>query len=192
MKATEKKTIRDRVLRLRGKFFSSGQADEASKKIIETLKKHPSYQTAQSIMCFVSFGTEVHTHEFLKEALAEGKRVFVPYIKSKAEGMNACEIKDFSELELGYFNILTPKEEFRRITSEEPDLVIVPAVAYDLQGYRVGYGGGFYDRYLGQLRDSTSRIGIGFSEQVVDKVPVESFDQPIDILITPEKIYTFR
>lgn len=191
MSADEKKRVREEVLRRRGAFYTHEDPRAASQTIFEKLKQDPAYQHAHSIMCFVSFGTEVHTHDFIKEALAEGKRIFVPFIPSKKEGMKASELKDFSELEKGYFNILSPKEEYRRLTDEQPDLIIVPAVAYARDGYRVGYGGGFYDRYLSAQKKPGPRIGIGFEVQVVDQVPVEDFDIPIDRLITEQNIYTF-
>lgn len=191
MSAAEKKQLRTEGLRRRGSFFSSGKAEPASLRIITKLKEDPAYQNAAVILCFVSFGTEVDTHAFIKEALQEGKRIFVPYIPSKKEGMKACEIKDFSELEMGYFNILTPKEEYRRLTEEVPDLVVVPGVVFSQDGYRIGYGGGFYDRYLGAQKKPIPTIGIGFAVQVVQDVPVEPFDMPIDKLITEEKTYLF-
>lgn len=191
MSAAEKKQVREEILRRRGQFFSREDHEQASQKILRKLKAEPAYQQAQSILCFVSFGTEVDTHAFIKEALQEGKRLFVPYILSKEEGMKACEIKDFSELEKGYFNILTPKEPFRRLTDEEPDLVVVPGVAFAKDGYRIGYGGGFYDRYLGALKKPVPTIGIGFSVQVVERVPVEPFDMPIAKLLTERESYLF-
>ncbi|NMB03904.1 MAG: 5-formyltetrahydrofolate cyclo-ligase [Tissierellia bacterium] len=192
MSELEKKSIREAVLRKRGRFFTQDNPIQASQEIIKKLKTEPAYTNAKTIMCFVSFGTEVLTHEFIQDALAEGKRIFVPYIRSKKEGMLASELKDFSELEIGYFNILAPKEEYRRITDEQPDLVIVPSVAFSKNGYRVGYGGGFYDRYLGAQETRSNTIGIGYHVQVVDEVPVESFDIPIDKLITEEAVIDFR
>lgn len=186
-----KKKIREEILRQRGAFYKEGSS-EASDTIIKRLMDEPAYQHAAIIFCFVSFGTEVHTHDFIKQALLEGKRIFVPYVPKKSEGMKACEIKDFSELELGYFNILTPKEEFRRITEEQPDMIVMPGVAFSRDGYRVGYGGGFYDRYLSSLTKPVDLIGIGFHLQVVDEVPVEAFDQPIHQLITEKEILYFR
>lgn len=188
----EKTTVRQAVLKKRGDFFTKGDPESASDRIIQRLKQTPAYQSAETILCFVSFGTEVMTHEFIKQALVEGKRVLVPYIRTKAEGMLASELKDFSELEVGYYNILAPKEDCLRLINEQPDLVIVPSVAFSQDGYRIGYGGGFYDRYLGAQTDRSHTIGIAFSVQVVDRVPVEDFDIPVDQLITEEAVYDFR
>ena len=191
MISAQKKELRNKILRKRGYFYSFDDAAQASHIIIEKLKNDPAYQQAETIMCFVSFGTEVHTHDFIQQALAEGKRILVPFIRSKKDGMLTSELKDFSELELGYFNILSPKPEYLRLTEEDPDLVIMPAVAFCKNGFRIGYGGGFYDRYLARLTKRVPRIGIGFDVQVVDEVPVEEFDQPIDKLITEKAIYNF-
>ena len=186
----EKKRIRDEVLRRRGQFFTKNNPLQATDVIIERLKEEPAYQSAKTILCFVSFGTEVQTHQFIRDALNEGKRILVPYIPSKKEGMKTSELKDFAELEPGYFNILTPKAQFLRITEEEPDLVIVPGVAFSKNGYRIGYGGGFYDRYLADKLNA-ARIGIAFQVQMVDEVPVDVHDIPVEKLITEEQAYLF-
>lgn len=191
MSQNEKKTIRQQILEKRGKFFMTEDVEQASCVIMNRLKDEPAYQQAQTIMCFISFGTEVDTHQFIKQALHEGKRILVPYIASKKDGMKTSEIKDFSELEIGYFNILTPKSDYLRLTEERPDLVIVPGVAFSKDGYRIGYGGGFYDRYLGDQTDPSPRIAIGFQLQVVEQVPVEPFDIAVDKLITEQTVYTF-
>lgn len=186
----EKKRIRDVVLRRRGQFFTKHDPHQASEVIIKRLKEESAYQSAKTILCFVSFGTEVQTHQFIRDALTAGKRIFVPYIPSKKEGMKTSELKDFAELETGYFNILTPKVQFLRLTEEEPDLVIVPGVAFSRNGYRIGYGGGFYDRYLAD-KPNTTRIGIAFQVQVVNEVPIDIHDIPVEMLITEEATLSF-
>ena len=97
-------------------------------------------------------------------------------------------LKSFKELEPGFFNILTPKKEFQRfIDPQEIDLVIVPGVAFKKDGYRVGYGGGYYDRFLSKIPDVPT-IAIAFSLQMVDDLPSDSFDIPVDYIYTEESI----
>jgi len=104
--------------------------------------------------------------------------------------MKPSIIKNFDELEPGYYNILTPKQEFiRYIDPSEIDLVIVPGAVFDREGYRVGYGGGYYDKFLSsKIRKDISKIAIAFDLQIVDKVPREEHDISVDYIITEKEI----
>jgi len=159
-----------------------------SEKIINHLINSPFYENSNTIMCFISFGNEVHTHEFIKNSIIQGKKLVVPITKPKTKELMPSYIKDFNELELGHYNILTPRKEFiRPIKAEKIDLIIVPGVVFDRQGYRIGYGGGYYDRFLSTLLE-VDKISIAFDLQVVDKVPREDFDIAVDYIFTEKEI----
>src|SRR5690606_27860699 len=97
-----------------------------------------------TIMCYISFGSEINTHDFIKTSIMSGKRIAVPVTFHEPRVMKPSLLLDFDELELGYYNILTPKKEFiRYIDPKEIDLVIVPGAVFDRRGYRIGYGGGY-------------------------------------------------
>jgi 5-formyltetrahydrofolate cyclo-ligase len=99
------------------------------------------------------------------------------------------ELTSFGELRDGFYGIKEPMEEYVRPTSSEQlDLIIVPAVAYDRRGYRIGYGGGYYDRFLSSLDKDIVTIGIAFDIQIVGEVPVQPFDIPVDMVITESGI----
>ncbi len=182
-----KKIIRQETLDKRrnlGKTYHKN----SSKKIISSILNSSYYKNANTIMTFISFSDEVDTHDFIKHAIDDGKKVVVPVTFPKTKELKPSHIKDFNELELGYYNILTPKEAFIRfIDPKEIDLVIVPGVAFDKYGYRVGYGGGYYDRFLSGLSDIV-KIGIAFEVQIIDKVPKDSFDIPVDFIFTEKKV----
>lgn len=186
-----KARIRKHVLAERAAFYNTPAAALASEKTTQNLLQDTDYLTAQTIMCFVSFDTEVDTHTFIERALAQGKRIWVPYVAGRGK-MQACEIFDLSELESGNYGILEPKPDFRRVQTSAPDLVIVPSVAYSKTGYRVGYGGGFYDRYLAGPAKTSKRIGIAFEVQLLETVPVGRYDIAVDKLITEVGTYTFE
>ncbi|WP_422486179.1 5-formyltetrahydrofolate cyclo-ligase [Gudongella sp. DL1XJH-153] len=180
----DKKTIRELILQERSKLSESARKSH-SRKIIDLLKATKYYKEAKVIMCFVSFNDELDTHQFIKEALLEGKRVIVPITVQETKKLIPSELMDFKELEPGYYNILTPKKEFTRpIEQSDIDLVVVPGVAFDPYGYRVGYGGGYYDRFLISIAKTVPKIAVGFGMQLVGRVPRESFDVPVDMIIT--------
>lgn len=184
----EKKRIRDEILEKRSKLDKktiNSYSNSISDKLFET----SSYKNSTTIMCFISFSDEVNTHELIKNAIKHGKTIVVPITVSKTKELKVSELLDFSELEIGYYNILTPKAEFIRFVDPNTiDLVLVPGVAFARNGYRVGYGGGYYDRFLSKLDSQVKKIGLGFYLQVVDTVPVENFDIPIDAIITEKEI----
>ncbi len=91
------------------------------------------------------------------------------------------------------YGILEPKDDNTLVINPEIlDIVITPGVVFDEEGYRIGYGGGFYDKLFEKIEDRVVKIAIGFELQVIDKVPRDSYDKAVDYLITEEKIYTFQ
>lgn len=184
-----KKSIRDHILDKRADLGETNQK-LYSETIISKLYDTNLYKDAEVIMTFISFGDEVNTHDFIKKSLANGKKIVVPITFPKTKEIKPSEIYDFNELEIGYYNILTPKSEFIRfITPENIDLAIVPGVAFDRDGYRVGYGGGYYDRFLSKY-PTIKKLGIAFDLQLIDTVPKEDFDIPVEYILT-EKQFIF-
>lgn len=186
----DKRELREKILARRD-LLSQSSILKSSEVIIEKLTSISEYLNSTNIMTFVSYSSEVDTHNLIIRALAEGKKVYVPVTKRNPREMNPSRIKSFEDLVPGYFNILTPKKEKVEIVEPEKlDLVIVPGVLFDKAGFRIGYGGGYYDRFLPQLRKDVKKIAIAFELQVQsDKLPVNSFDIPVDMIITEESIY---
>lgn len=168
--------------------------EEFSSKIIEKLKLTDEYKKARTIMVFVSFEDEVMTHQFIKDALADGKNVYVPHILKLEKLMVPAQIFDFDkDLKPGYYGILSPIEDQVQIKDPaEIDLVVTPGVLFDERGYRIGYGAGFYDRFFSKLDSDVPKIGLGFSLQQTKEVPIDQFDIPIHALITENGITVFR
>ena len=138
----DKKIIRREILVKRAKLGKENHI-MLTNEIISKLKDTIYYKTAKTIMTFISFGSEIDTHKFIKSGIKEGKTIVVPVTFHENRVMKPSRVLDFDEFEPGYFNILTPKEEFiRYIDPSEIDLIIVPGAVFDRDGYRVGYGGG--------------------------------------------------
>ena len=183
-----KKLLRQEILTKRS-LLTQEKIQEYSNKIQNTLYKIDEYKNAKRIMCFVSNGSEVDTHPLIDRAILDGKSIVVPITVSKTKELLVSDLFSLSELEVGFYNIEVPKEEFLRLVDPETiDLVLVPGVALAKDGYRVGYGGGYYDRFLSKLDSSVPKIALGFDLQVMDQVPKEDFDIPVDLILTEKGI----
>lgn len=144
------------------------------------------FQEAQSIACYVSVGKEVETHRLIEDALKAGKQVGVPVTKAKGM-MDFQQILSLDELKPARFGLLEPELDMDLVmASEDVDLVLVPGLAFDRKGNRLGFGGGYYDRYLARCK--AVKVGLAYPFQVVDVVPVSDYDVPMDWLVTETEI----
>ncbi|MDO4773440.1 MAG: 5-formyltetrahydrofolate cyclo-ligase [Bacillota bacterium] len=174
----DKRSFRERVKKLRDGIPEASRR-ERSAKLCEALFDLPSFSSGlrgRNCMCFLSFGSEIDTAPIIQRLWREGARVFLPRVRSVAERrMDIVLYKETTKMERSKFGILEPVSE-ETICPEELDLVIVPALAFDAQNRRLGYGGGFYDSLLSQLREDCLSVGICFQEQVFEELPIEEHD----------------
>jgi 5-formyltetrahydrofolate cyclo-ligase len=172
----------------------AGERAVAAERALEHLEAFAVYRDATTVALFCSTFEEIDTENLIRHALKAGKTVRVPYIAGD-EGkpkMALATIRDFDrDLVEGTFGILEPREELRGIEGEpEPDLILVPGVAFDERGGRVGRGKGFYDRFL-EGRDAV-KVGIAFEAQILrKKLPLEAHDQLLDGLVTERRLRNF-
>lgn len=154
------------------------------KILFNTMINNPDIKNSSNIMCFVSFNNEVDTHVFIKYLINNKKNVYIPLIDSKNKIMNISKINSFDELEEGYYGILEPKKEFIRIAdSSVLDIIITPGVVFSKDNYRIGYGGGYYDKFFSNMNTKALKIGLCYKEQIVKKVPTEKYDVAVDYII---------
>ena len=147
-------------------------------------------QQWSTLFIYVNFRSEVETLELIKKCINRDIRVAVPLVEASAVRMIPLLIKDpEQDLVPGYYNIPEPDpKKSLRLEPGEIDAAVIPGSVFDIHGGRLGYGGGYYDRFLLNDAPQAKRIGLAFELQVVDKVPLEPHDQPLDILITEERI----
>lgn len=138
------------------------------------------YKRAKVIFCYISVGSEVSTRKIIEGALAEKKTVLVPRIYRKGE-MEAVEIRSFADTVSGRFNIPEPQKNLLAYTGKI-DLAIVPALAFDKRGFRLGYGGGYYDRFL--AGETVYSIGLCHRELLAESLPREEFDISVSEVCT--------
>lgn len=176
----EKKQLRNEVMKHIAEL-SKEYTIEANKKICEKVINLKEYKEANTIFCFISTEDEINTRSIIENALESGKRVGVPKCVGKGI-MSVYEIKGYSSLKDGKYSILEPKEGCRLIRSEEIDFAIIPCLSCNEEGYRLGYGGGFYDRYLEHATFATAVI---CREKVTcDYIPHDEHDVKIHKVIT--------
>lgn len=182
-KIEDKKTIRRRVLSLRDSL-SKEERERASLLMTERILGHQWFYRSEYFLCFVSYGSEIDTHPLLEEAIRQGKKVYVP--KVEGEQIVFYRIRSLEELKTGYKGIPEPvgnTEVFDYGTCHKRGeidrvLLLMPGVAFDPYRNRIGYGKGFYDRYLEGKEELTLRsIAVGFRCQMVDEVPAGSYDK---------------
>ncbi|MBI1969273.1 5-formyltetrahydrofolate cyclo-ligase [Candidatus Woesearchaeota archaeon] len=172
-----KEQIRKRILEKRN-ALSQKEVKEKSEKIMRKLEQWKEFQRAKVVMFYVSKGKEVHTHTLFKTWL-EKKIVCVPYVAN--EEMFVSRIDGFEELEKGSFDVLEPVK-IKPVLRNDIDVVLVPGIAFDKRGYRIGYGLGYYDMFLKGLQ--AKKIGLAYKFQIVQKIPKEPHDVKMDKVIT--------
>ncbi|MGI6036748.1 MAG: 5-formyltetrahydrofolate cyclo-ligase [Limnochordia bacterium] len=186
----DKKTLRQRMLARRRELEAKEQKNAL---IAHRLQNLPAFKKARGIMFYHSLPDEVQTKGLLEEAWRAGKRVALPHTHRQLWQLIPGWVRGEDDLVAGVWGIKEPDpSRLRWVYLGDLDLVIVPGLAFDRRGYRIGYGGGFYDRFLARLPDETLKIGLAFQEQVVEKVPTEEYDQPLDMLITDAELIDFR
>ncbi len=164
------------------------QRSSRSRKACENLISTPEFRNASVVMMYLSLPQEVDTSEAILAAWQFGKTVVVPKISWRQRHMIPVEIHS---LEVG---LDTDSSGLRSPSSgvpaplEQVDLVVTPGLGFDRDGGRLGRGGAFYDRFFANEQLRASRCGFGFTEQVVDSVPVAEHDQPVDFLVTDEGV----
>jgi 5-formyltetrahydrofolate cyclo-ligase len=179
-----KKKLRKEYLQLR-KGYEKQDLNNKNEIIKKNLEKLNEFKNAKTILFYISFENEVETHELIKDSLKKNKKVIVPYMEKKE--IYLSKLKDFQELEKTTFGILEPKKQFiREFDIIDVDLIIVPGIAFDKQGHRIGFGEAYYDNLL--KKSKAIKIGLAYEFQIIEEIPNETHDVPVDIIVTEKRI----
>jgi 5-formyltetrahydrofolate cyclo-ligase len=187
----EKELLRAQI-RARRRALDSSWHDRASRAIAARLEALPVFQRARCIQTYVALRYEVDTHELIRRLLREGKQVAVPRVAGDNE-LQQYRLNNFSELQIGAFGILEPPSDPRLaglVTPAQFDLVLVPGLAFDRAGRRLGAGKGYYDRFLAGI--NAPKIALAFAFQIFARVPVEAHDQRVDMIVTEKEMIACR
>ncbi len=183
-----KKELRTIFLQKRSEL-SPSKIEEKSLQIAENLKQVPEFLGAKSVISFLSFQSEVRTEPIIRALMQKGVKVAVPICVPKERELLLSELQDFDQdLEEGFYCIPEPKAHKRRIIDpQEVEVALVPGVVFTPAGWRLGYGGGYYDKFLAK-NPHVFKIALAFELQLHHEVPVESHDISVDCVVTEERV----
>lgn len=174
----DKQALR-KAIREKKRAMTEEQICEASLRLGELFIRSEMYQQAKTLYGYLPYNQEVRTTAMLQQALSDGKRVAVP--KIYGDEMKFIFLDDLSQVEKGYSGIPEPIKD-GPVADDPTALVLMPGLAFDAQGHRVGYGGGFYDRFL-EKEPNHPTIALCYEFQMLPELPVQEYDVPVDCVI---------
>ena len=178
--SVQKAALRKHLLEKRD-ATSAEFRDISSKKIHQNLRQVDSYNNSQNIACYFPIGSEVDTHNIMLDILENGKNMLLPKIVDS--DLEFYVIPNLEKLEKGVFDIMEPKDSCEK--AEKIDCVLIPTVGVSKSGVRLGYGKGYYDRFL-SLIDAV-KISLTYSKQIVKSIPNDSHDVKMDWIVTEDE-----
>lgn len=181
-----KKNLRKNILKQRS-ALSPIEISQKSQAIAKYVSFHPDYEKAKTILIYLDFKSEVQTELMVKHALLAGKKVYVPVVQEGDDNLLLVAYEgDITPMYRSNYGILEPLvTTANTISIGAIDLILAPGVAFDARGYRLGYGGGYYDRLIEPKKDLKLPVyALAFSLQMVEHVPHDTWDQRIDGIFT--------
>lgn len=180
-----KEKLRKRIIDIR-KSVSNSEVLEKSDTIKKRLFEMREFKEAPTILFYVSYDNEVYTHEMIKECIAE-KNIVVPITDKQKRRLILSKLDNWDDLTIGSYNIFEPKKEKTKpVSIDDIDLIIVPGVGFDEKGNRLGHGKGYFDNLLNHSK--VLKIGLAFEFQIVENIPTEKHDIPVDKIVTEKRI----
>ena len=188
-KSSKKEKLRARVLTTR-EALELDQVEIGGQAILERVLGLRQYRQASLIHSYISSKeNEVDTRELIEISLEQGKRVVVPVLEQGKKTMAHALIESLNELVAGPWGLVQPDPAKANWLEEQAviDLVVVPGIAFDRRGHRIGFGGGYYDRFLADLQ--AVKLGLCYDDLVLQEIPNESHDVPMDIVVAQTATY---
>jgi 5-formyltetrahydrofolate cyclo-ligase len=181
----EKEKLRKVLIKKRSSL-PKVEIEKRSQLVQQNLFSLKLYQKATWIMFYLSLPSEVNTDKMLTDSLRKGKKIAVPVIRGK--DLIPCLLTQLYQTQIKSFGLREPLD-FHPVPKRQLELIIVPGCGFDLQGYRLGFGQGYYDRFLKDLKGKVPLVGLAFDFQVLKEIPHEKEDVPLDFIVSEKKIY---
>lgn len=181
--ATEKKRLRDTIIATRDAMSLDARL-AASAIIIDSVCGLREYSRAKVVLAYMGFASEIATAALFARILADGKVAVLPRVDRATQTLALHSALSVADLETSKWGIQEPRADAPRISMREIEFVLIPGVAFDRDGNRLGYGRGFYDKLLLNADPALARVAAAFSCQIVARVPTDAHDQKIDTIIT--------
>lgn len=185
--ATQKARLRRQAFMRRAALAPEARSAAAA-RVVERVIDLPAWRGARTVHTYVSLPEEPDTHPLIAEARARGCRVLVPHIAGPRQPMRHAEIAGLDELASGHWGLLQPATPRFVEALDSIDVVLVPGILFDRHGRRLGYGGGYYDRFLLGVPQAV-KIGLAYDEFLVAALPTEPHDIPVDLVVTPATVH---
>ena len=183
----EKKVLRAEYKALRN---SVKNIEAKNESIYELLINSDFYYDAETVLLYWSIDSEVATHKMIVKVLSDGKRLALPKCVDSKGNMLFYFVRSYDDIVDGMYGIKEPVENELYTTSDTPALCLVPGLCYTLDGYRLGYGKGYYDRFLDKFRGVS--VGLCYDECLADSLPIDEYDRKVDFIITDKRIYNIK
>ncbi|WP_250455193.1 5-formyltetrahydrofolate cyclo-ligase [Clostridium tertium] len=183
MNKEEKKVLRNKILEIRDSL-NNNEKELMDNKIFNELINTDLYKRSINIFIYISFSNEINTRNIIEKAFKDKKNVFIPKVYKDDKLMKAIKLNSIDELKKNSMGILEPIDDSNYIEKENIDLIVVPGVVFDKECNRIGYGGGYYDRYLKDIKSKKNKIALAYDLQIVDKIESEVHDIKVDYIIT--------
>jgi 5-formyltetrahydrofolate cyclo-ligase len=184
-KADLRKTIRQTLRQIDPSTISQW-SDQITARILDL----PEYQQARAIMVYFSFRTEYQTDTLIREAIKSGKTVCGPKIDWQSWRMYSAVMAGADDFEIGRGGVKQPAGN-SAFDVDKLDMILVPGLVFDLRGWRLGRGGGFYDRFFSQADLRAGKVAAAFDLQIASRLHVDPHDQPVDLIVTPTRLMRF-
>lgn len=163
--------------------LSLTQIHDLTRKCFDNLVKLPEFHESEWIYSYMAIGSEVDTIDLISDFIRMGKKVAVPKVED--DEIAFYEIQSIKDCRPGEFGILEPASY--KAPADEPGMILLPGLAFDAKGSRLGYGGGYYDKYLKAHPDDPC-VALAYELQILEDLPREEHDKPVDYIVTPERI----
>jgi len=177
------------LLKVRNSLSKSelmGKSDRIKKRLFEMYEMKKS----STILYYISYDNEVHTHKMIKESMSNGKKIVVPSTFKKNSRLILSELNNWNNLTHSTYNFLEPSEKYIiEVSLDSIDLILVPGIGFDKNGHRLGHGMGYYDKLLENVNHSWI-VGLAFEFQILETIPTEKHDIPVNKIITEERTIT--
>ncbi len=181
----QKAALRKNLLERRDET-SADLRDISSRKIHQNLKQIDAYDTSQNIACYFPIGSEVNTQEVMLDILEKGKNLLLPRITKNDIVFHT--VTNLEKLEKGDFDIMEPRDDYKK--AEKIDSILVPTIAISKSGIRLGYGKGYYDRFLSTTK--AVKISLTYSKQIIKSIPNDTHDIKMDWIVTEDEVIKTR
>ncbi len=189
----KKEELRE-LFRKKRDSLSDESRELLNRKMLEKLWQWQIFIDAEIVMSFVSFRSEIDTHNIIKYCLKENKKIAIPKVGKRESNLQPYLIKKFpDDLEIGAYGILEPHpDKCKSVNIDDINLIFVPGLVFDRFGFRVGYGKGYFDNFLKKVSQETVTCGLCYSFQLVEKINHQKWDKPVDFIMSDEGLIECR